>query len=127
MFGVFDAHPMTLKGLRAAGPPVLPGAQLLSMGLHVLDGLLFLQANRIAHCDVKEDNVLVDECGCCFIADLGEAFELVSAVCFATVVSCRLRADHRICGRDLPCSQATRMSCVSETLFTATKPTARRS
>jgi serine/threonine protein kinase len=77
MFGVFDAHPMTLKGLRAAGPPVLPAARLLTMGLHVLDGLLFLQANRIAHCDVKEDNVLVDECDCCYIADLGEAIELV--------------------------------------------------
>jgi serine/threonine protein kinase len=49
------------------------------MGLHVLDGLLFLQANRIAHCDVKEDNVLVDACGCCYIADLGEAIELVRA------------------------------------------------
>ncbi len=81
MFGVFDAHPMTLKGLRAAGPPVLPAAQLLTMGLHVLDGLLFLQANRIAHCDIKLDNVLVDACGCCYIADLGEAFELVSGYC----------------------------------------------
>jgi serine/threonine protein kinase len=77
MFGVFDAHPMTLKGLRATGPPVLPAARLLTMGLQVLDGLLFLQANRIAHCDVKEDNVLVDECGCCYIADLGEAIVLV--------------------------------------------------
>ncbi len=77
MFSVFDAHPMTLKGLRAAGPPVLPAAQLLTMGLQLLDGLLFLQANRIAHCDVRDDNVLVDECGCCFIGDLSAAVELV--------------------------------------------------
>jgi hypothetical protein len=77
MFGVFDAHPMTLRSLRATGPPVLPAPQLLTMGLHVLDGLLFLQTNRIAHCDIKDDNVLVDECGCCYIADLGEAIVLV--------------------------------------------------
>jgi serine/threonine protein kinase len=77
MFGVFDAYPMTLQRMRAAGPPVLPAPQLLTMGLQVLDGLLFLQANRIAHCDVKTDNVLVDDCGCCYIADLGEANELV--------------------------------------------------
>jgi hypothetical protein len=48
MLSVFDAYPMTLQRMRAAGPPVLPAAQLLSMGLHVLDGLLFLQANRVA-------------------------------------------------------------------------------
>jgi serine/threonine protein kinase len=77
MFGVFDAHPTTLQRMRSAGPPVLPAAQLLTMGLHVLDGLLFLQANRIAHCDVKPNNILVDECSCCCIADLGEAIALV--------------------------------------------------
>jgi serine/threonine protein kinase len=47
------------------------------MGLHVLDGLLFLQANRVAHCDVKPDNVVVDDCGCCYIAGLGDAITLV--------------------------------------------------
>jgi serine/threonine protein kinase len=52
------------------------------MGLHVLDGLLFLQTNRIAHCDIKDDNVLVDECGCCYIADLGEAIKLVRPLFF---------------------------------------------
>jgi serine/threonine protein kinase len=94
MFGVFDAHPMTLKGLRATGPPVLPAPQLLTMGLHVLDGLLFLQANRIAHCDVKDDNVLVDECNCCYIADLGEAIELVRRLLYYMPAAQLARMSH---------------------------------
>jgi serine/threonine protein kinase len=77
MFGVFDAYPLTLERLRASGPRVLPASLLLAMGLHVLDGLLFLQANRVAHCDVKPDNVVVDDCGCCYIAGLGDAITLV--------------------------------------------------
>jgi serine/threonine protein kinase len=77
MFGVFDAYPLTLERLRASGPRVLPASLLLAMGLHVLDGLLFLQANRVAHCDVKPDNVVVDDCGCCYIAGLGDAMTLV--------------------------------------------------
>ncbi len=51
----------------------------------MLDGLLFLQANRIAHGDVKDDNVLVDERDCCCVADLGEAIVLV-CVCVCDCV-----------------------------------------
>jgi serine/threonine protein kinase len=73
MFAVFDAYPMDLTAYSQRFEGVFPPEVLLRLSLSILDSLMFLDENGIAHWDVKLDNFLMSSCGVAFLADLGEA------------------------------------------------------
>lgn len=73
MFAVFEYYPLDLKAFLQRFDTYLSPTVLLRLALYILDALLFLESQNIAHWDIKLDNFMVTACGVICLADLGEA------------------------------------------------------
>lgn len=62
---------------RAAG--TLPVSEALEIAIHVCIGLEHAHAHRVTHCDVKPENILLDEAGNAFLGDFGLAYAATEA------------------------------------------------
>ncbi len=86
MFAVFEYYPMNLNTFLErfdTADGFMSPAVLLRLSLYIMDALLFLEANHIAHWDIKLDNFMVTACGVICLADLGEALsDLAASRCF---------------------------------------------
>jgi uncharacterized membrane-anchored protein YhcB (DUF1043 family) len=73
LFFLLERHPTNLKDRLAEGVSEL---QKVKYATHLARGLVFLSENKIAHLDIKPDNLLISENDSLVIADFGVSAQL---------------------------------------------------
>lgn len=85
---VFDYYTKNLTSHLETITPVHPcqpfigRASWKSFALRLLDALEFLKSNNIVHCDIKPDNILLDDSGAPVLADFSSAQDLSPIITF---------------------------------------------